>query len=210
VSHHEYDRFAYASAEGYWKAMDDSPGKQLVSNVAVKISCERDERLCKENDAAIFMGLVKPDLVEYKISSWTEEGIAADNDDDDLSNCPLGHRLTLDFKGNSVIVVDYPTTASDKPECKAVNSASSYTLQGGNMGYMGNNSIFSCSKDGINNAVTSKVNALNGDVIEHPYTDYLDDGSGGPAATVKTPAHPFTQADCEKALDKKLEELRGE
>ena len=78
------------------------------------------------------------------------------------------------------------------------------------MGYMGNNSIFSCSKDGINNAVTSKVNALNGDVIEHPYTDYLDDGSGGPAATVKTPAHPFTQADCEKALDKKLEELRGE
>ncbi|MGB8535885.1 MAG: hypothetical protein WCD57_05695, partial [Acidobacteriaceae bacterium] len=98
----------------------------------------------------------------------------------------------------------------DRAECKAVNSASSYTLQGGSMGILGDNSIFSCSKDGINNAVTSKVAALNGDVIEHPYKDYLDDGSGGPAATNKTPAHPFTQADCEKALDKKLKELRGE
>jgi hypothetical protein len=75
---------------------------------------------------------------------------------------------------------------------------------------MGYDSIFSCSKDGINNAVTSKVNALNGDVIEHPYTDFLDDGSGGAAATNKTPAHPFTQAGCERALDKKLTELRGE
>jgi hypothetical protein len=210
VSHYEWGQFAHASAEGYWKAMDDSPGKQLVSDVAVKISCERDERLCKESDAAIFMGMVKPDLVEYKVSSWTAESIVADTEDDDLSKCPAGHRLTVDFKSNSVIVVDYPKTASDKPECKAVNSASSYTLQGGSMGILGSNSIFSCSKDGINNAVTSKVNALNGDVIEHPYTDYLDDGSGGPAATNKTPAHPFTQADCEKALDKKLKELRGE
>ena len=210
VLHHEYDQFAaYASAEGYWKAMDDSPGKQLVSNVAVKISCQRDERLCKENQASIFMGMVEPDLVEYKISSWTANGIAADNDDDDLSICPTGHRLTIDFKSNSVIVVDYPKTSSDRPECKAVNSASSYTLQGGSIGYLGDDSIFNCSKDGINNAVTSKVNALNGDVIEHPYTDYLDDGSGGPAATNKTPAHPFTQADCEKALGKKLDELRG-
>jgi len=210
VIHNELGQYSYASAEGYWKAMDDSPGKQLVSNVAVKISCERDEGLCKESQASMFMGLVKPDLVEYKTSSWTAEGIVADNDDDDLSNCPLRHRLTIDFKSNSVIVVDYPKTSSDKPECKAVNSASSYTLQGGSMGILGDNSIFSCSKDGINNAVTSKVNALNGDVIEHPYTDYLDDGSGGPAATNKTPVHPFTQADCEKALDKKLKELRGE
>lgn len=210
VSHYEYRGYAHASAEGYWKAMDDSPGKQLVSNVAVKITCERDERLCKENQASIFMGLVKPDLVEYKISSWTADGIAADNDDDNLSDCPLGHRLTIDFKSNSVIVVDYPKTSSDKPECKAVNSASSYTLQGGNMGYLGDDSIFNCSKDGVNNAVTSKVEALNGDVIEHPYTDYLDDGTGGPAATNKTPAHPFTQADCQKALNKKLEELRSE
>jgi hypothetical protein len=149
-------------------------------------------------------------LVEYKVSSWTAERIVADNDDDGLSNCPTGHRLTVDLKSNSVVVVDYPTTSSNKPECKAVSSASSYTLQGGTIAIMGSDSIFSCTKDGIYNAVTAKVNALNGDVVQHPYSDYLDDGLGGPAAANKTPAHPFTQADCEKALDTKLKELRGE
>jgi hypothetical protein len=179
----------------------------------VSLSCDRGELLCKESQASIFGGLVSANLVEYKVSSWTAERIVADNDDDDdslLSRCPTGHRLTVDLTTNSVIVVDYPTTSSDKPECKAVNSASSYTLQGGSMGILGDSSIFNRSKFGINNTVTSKVEALNGDVIQHPYTDYLDDGSGGPAATNKTPAHPFTQADCEKALDKKLDELRGE
>jgi hypothetical protein len=212
VTHSEYGQYAHAIAEGYWREMDDSPGKKLVSSVAVSLSCDRDERLCKESQASIFGGLVSANLVEYKVSSWTADRIVADNDDDadSSSRCPTEHRLTVDLKTNSVIVVDYPTTSSNKPECKAVNSASSYTLQGGTMGIMGDNSIFNCSKDGINNTVTSKVEALNGDVVEHPYTDYLDDGSGGPAATNKTPAHPFIQADCEKALNKKLDELRSE
>jgi len=210
VSHFEYGQYAHALAEGYWKEMDDSPGKKLISNVAVSLSCDKGERLCKESQASIFGGLVSANLVEYKISTWTADRIVADNDDDSSNRCPTGHRLTVDFKSNSVIVVDYPTTSSDKPECKAINSASSYSLQGGTIGIMGANSIFDCSKDGINNAVTSKVNALNGDVIEHPYTDYLDDGSGGPAATNKTPPHPFTKADCKRALDQKLNELRRE
>ena len=149
VSHYEYGRFANASAEGYWKEMDDSPGKKLVGNVAVSLSCDRDELLCKESQALVFGGLVQPNLVEYKVSSWTAERIVADNDDDSLSRCPTGHRLTIDFKSNSVIVVDYPTTSSDKPECKAVASASSYTLQGGSIAIMGSNSIFSCSKVSI-------------------------------------------------------------
>lgn len=210
VSHYEYGQYAYASAEGYWKEMDDSPGKKLVSNIAVSLKCDRDERLCKESQASIFAGLISANLVEYKVSSWNAERIVAVNDDDSSGHCPTGHRLTVDLKSNSVIAVDYPITSTDKPECEAVNSASSYILQGGSLGIMGDNFIFSCSKNGINNAVTSKVNALNGDVIEHPYTDYLDDGSGGPAATNRAPAHLFTQADCEKALDKKLNELRGE
>ncbi len=209
VSHYEYGPDAHASAEGYWKEMDDSPGKKLVSNIAVSLSCDRDERLCKESQASIFLGLLKPDLTEYKVSSWTASGIVAETDDDS-GNCPLGHRLTVDFKSNTVIVTDFPKSLSNQPDCKAADTASSYTLQGGSMGILGNNYIFSCSKDGINNAVTAKVEALNGDVIEHPYTDFLDDGSGGPAATNKTPARPFTQADCEKALDKKLEEIRGD
>jgi hypothetical protein len=211
VTHHEFHQdLAYASAEGYWKEMDDSPGKQLVSNVAVKIDCERDELLCKESQASVFYGLVKPDLVEYKVFSWNANGIVAETDSDGFSQCPKGHRLTVDFNSNTVIVVDYLKAPSDKPECKADSSPNSYTLQGGSIGILGSNYIFSCSKDGINNAVTSKVEALDGDVIEHPYTDYLDDGSGGPAATNKTPARPFAQADCERALDKKLKELHGE
>ena len=201
VSHYEYWQYANASAEGYWKEMDDSPGKKLVGNVAVSIGCDREERLCKESQALVFGGLVKPDLVEYKVSSWTATGIVAETDDDGgFTQCPMEHRLT---------VVDYAKTP-DKQKCAAESSPNSYTLQGGSIGIMGYDSIFSCSKDGINNAVTSKVNALNGDVIEHPYTDFLDDGSGGAAATNKTPAHPFTQAGCERALDKKLTELRGE
>ena len=110
VSHYEYGRYAHASAEGYWKEMDDSPGKKLVSNVAVSLSCDRDELLCKESQALVFGGLVKPSLVEYKVSSWTAERIVADNDDDSSSRCPMGHRLTVDLKRNSVVVVDYPTT----------------------------------------------------------------------------------------------------
>jgi hypothetical protein len=209
VSHFEDGKYyAHASAEGYWKEMDQSPGNKLIGNVAVSLSCDRDERLCKESQALVFGGLVSPNLVEYQISSWTANQIVADNDESDFNKCPMGHRLTVDFKSNSVVVVDYLKV--DKPDCKAVSSPSSYALQGGSIGIMGSSTIFQCTKDGISSAVTSKVNALNGDVIEHPYSDYMDDGSGGPDAGVKTPAHPFTQADCERALDKKLRELRGE
>jgi hypothetical protein len=193
VSHYEYGQYGHASVEGYWKEMDDSPGKKLIGHVAVSLTCDRDERRCNESQA-----------------SWTTTGIVADTDDDDLTTCRVAHRLTVDFKSNTVIVVDYLKSGSDKPECKALSSPNSYALQGGSMGILGYNSIFSCSKNGIDNAVTSKVNALNGDVVEHPYSDYLDDGSGGPPATNKTPVHPFTQADCEKALDNKLTELRSE
>lgn len=210
VSHFEHGQYAHASAEGYWKEMDESPDKKLLGNVAVSLSCDREEHHCTESQALVFGGLVEPSLVEYTVSSWTATGIVAETDGDGgLTRCPMGHRLTVDFKSNTVVVVDY-AKIPDTQKCAAESSPSSYTLQGGTMGIMGDDFIFSCSKDGINNAVTSKVEALNGDVIQHPYTDFLDDGSGGPAATIKTPAHPFTQADCEKALDKKLKELRGE
>lgn len=209
VNHYEYGQYAMASAEGYWKEMDESPGKGLVSNIAVKIKCERTEKQCIESQASIFGGLVSADLVEYRVSSWKNGIIVANNDDNDFGKCPVGHRLTLDYLSNTVTVVDYSLAPSTAKDC-LITSPNSYTLQGGLLGFEGTDAIFSCSKEGISNAVTSKVNALNGDVIEHPYSDYRDDGSGGPAATNKTPSHPFTEADCQKALDKKLKELRGE
>jgi hypothetical protein len=207
VTHAESGRNSYASADGYWKAMDNRPGKSFESNVAAKLSCDRGELLCKESEASILIS-IEANLIEYKVSSWTADGVVAENDDDDSSKCPLAHRLTIDFKGNSVIEVDSPKTA--KPECEGVSGATSYTLQGGRAEISGWNSIFYCGKDGINNAVTSKVIALNGDVIEHPYSDYMDDGSGGPPAHNEAPANATTQTDCEKALEKKLKELHGE
>jgi hypothetical protein len=208
VTHTESGRNSYASTDGYWKATDGSHGKKFDSNVAVKLSCDHGELLCKESQASIFAGVIQADLVEYKVSSWTADGVVAENDDDDSSKCPLGHRLTIDFKSNSVIEVDSLKTA--KPECEGVSRADSYTLLGGRAEIAGWDSVFYCGKDGINNAVTSKVIALNGDVIEHPYSDYMDDGSGGPPAHNEAPAHPVTQTDCQNALDKKLKELHGD
>jgi len=76
-----------------------------------------------------------------------------------------------------------------------------------NLGIMGTDNIFSCTKDGINNVIISKVNELHGHVIDKPYSDWTDNGEGGPPATVKTPDHPFSQTDCKRAMDKVVSEL---
>ena len=60
--------------------------------------------ICTESQATVVLGELKADFVEYDISSWTEDGVVADNEGD----CGIGHRLSLDFKSNSVTVTDYP------------------------------------------------------------------------------------------------------
>jgi hypothetical protein len=54
----------------------------------------------------VVLGALRADLLEYAITSWTEEGIVVD--DTDEGACGIGHRLSLDFKSNSVTVTDYP------------------------------------------------------------------------------------------------------
>jgi hypothetical protein len=113
------------------------------------------------------------------------------------------------------VVTDYPTkidnTDPKNPflSCKAFQNANSYALHGGSLIYYGQNELFDCSSDGVNNAILPKVIEFHGDVSDKRYSLWMDNGEGGPAATIKTPPKPYTRSDCERATAKKLEELRG-
>jgi hypothetical protein len=213
VIHNDQPGIAYAHVEGYWVSTDPSSDKQLVGQTAVEIECIRDDHICRENDASMFMGMLKPDTEEYEISSWTNGGIKADNAG--AGRCGIGHKLSIDFASNSVVVTDYPTkidnSNSKNPllSCKAFQNANSYALHGGNWIYYGQNQLFDCSSDGVNNAILSKVMEFHGDVSDKNYSLWLDNGEGGPPATIKTPPKPYTRTDCERLTAKKLEELRG-
>jgi hypothetical protein len=121
----------YASAEGFWQSTSSSKDKQSVFPIAIKISCDRYSKTCREAEATVAFGVLKPDLIEFAISSWTDSGIVAD--DTDEGSCSIGHRLSIDFKSNSVTVTDYSKKVSDNPLCKGFQDATSYVLQGGEL-----------------------------------------------------------------------------
>jgi len=202
---------SYATAEGYWQPTDKTPGNQLVSAVAVQIHCYRAEKVCWEAQASIFVGKLGPELIEYDVSSWTNSGIVADTVDD--LECGVGHRLSIDFASNSVIVTDYPKKLGGKNiagmPCSAFQNATSYALQGGDILLFGQNIIFSCSSSGANSAVIAKVKEFHGDVADKRYPVWMDDGNGGPPATVKTPEHPYTRDQCEQLMGRKVAELKA-
>lgn len=204
---HEYGEFGSASAEGFWKSTDSSSDKQLASEIAASIKCDRSEQICHESDATVFIGLIEPESHEYRISNWTTDGIVAD--DVDEGTCGIGHRLSIDFKNNSVVVTDYPKKISANDDsCKGFQSANSYSLHGGVLGFMAQSQIFSCAADGATSAILAKVKEYKGDVEDKTYALWLDDGEGGPPATNKTPKHPYTRSDCQRLMDKKLKELK--
>lgn len=131
VFHFKSRRSSYetADAQGFWQSTSTSKDKQLVFPIAVKISCDRGEKVCREVDAAVQLGILEPILLEYEVSTWTGTGIVAD--DVDEGECGIGHRLAIDFKGNSVTVTDYPKKLSSTANCKPFQDASSYALHGG-------------------------------------------------------------------------------
>jgi hypothetical protein len=57
------------------------------------------------------------------------------------------------------------------------------------------NQIFSFDSSGVNSVVMKKVRA-HGMVADKTYSLWMDDGEGGPSASVKTPTKPYTQGDC--------------
>ncbi len=119
----------FASADGFWQSTSSSNDMQLMAPSASKITCDRSEKICREADAGVFIGILQAGTVEYDISSWNDEGIVADNGD--TEKCGIVSRLSLDFKKNSVTVIDYPKISNDK-DCHPLAYANSFALRGGN------------------------------------------------------------------------------
>ena len=71
------------------------------------------------------------------------------------------------------------------------------------------NVLLDCTADGANSVILPAVRARFGRVFEVPYREWLDDGFGGPPATLKTPDRPYSQADCRRLLDQWLAILNG-
>jgi hypothetical protein len=130
VYHHESraPNSGYAGAEGFWQSTSSSKDKQLAFPMAVSINCTQNNMACTESQATVVLGLLKADLVEYEISSWTKDGVVADNE----GSCGIGHRLSLDFKSNTVTVTDYPKRVLGG-DCQPFQDANSYILHGGGL-----------------------------------------------------------------------------
>ena len=71
------------------------------------------------------------------------------------------------------------------------------------------NVLLDCSADGANSVILTAVRDRFGRVFNVPYREWLDDGFGGPPATLMTPDRPYTRADCERVLEKWLSILSG-
>ena len=123
-----YVHKGYASAEGFWQSTSSGKDKQLAFPIAISIGCTQSKMTCTESQASVVLGLLKADLVEYDISSWAEDGVVADNE----GSCGIGHRLSLDFKSNSVTVTDYPKRVLGG-DCQPFRDANSYVLHGGGL-----------------------------------------------------------------------------
>lgn len=129
VYHDEMGKYRSASAEGFWQSTSADRDKQLVFPIAVRISCDYEEKVCREADATVQLGLLQAELTDYAISSWTRTGILADDSD----QCNR-HSLAIDFKSNSVTVTDYPIkTAQSGSACKPLHDSYSYALHGGQL-----------------------------------------------------------------------------
>jgi len=116
------------SVEGMWYATSSIKDKQLVDPIAVKISCDRAVHICREFDATISMGILKPDSDDFKISTWdSTQLLAADADE---GKCNVTHRLVMDFPSRTVTLTDLPSQV-DTAECRMLRDANSYVLHGG-------------------------------------------------------------------------------
>jgi len=69
--------------------------------------------------------------------------------------------------------------------------------------------LLHCDKDGADSVIVDKVRAYGGYTWDVTYTQWLDDGFGGPPrTTAKTPNRPYTQKQCERVFEKWMEFLK--
>ena len=116
------------TVDGMWYATSSIKDKQLVDPIAVKIDCGRDAHICREFDATISMGILKPDSDDYKILAWDSKQLLAV--DADEGPCRVTHRLAMDFTSQSVTLTDLPSQI-DTAQCRLLRDANSYVLHGG-------------------------------------------------------------------------------
>jgi hypothetical protein len=199
------ESIGWVTADGYWEPIDPSPEKRLISKIAAKIDCTRSEGICREIDAEITVGALASDSSEYRISAWDDDGIVAEGEKD--AACSIGNKLMIDFKANSISVIDYPKKIETTDFCKAFQIVNSYTLRGGTYMLMGLNTIFYCDVNGADSTILSKVREYHGDIDALTYSLWQDNGEGGSPATVKTPERPYSQDRCAQLFRQKLGEL---
>ncbi len=66
-----------------------------------------------------------------------------------------------------------------------------------------------CDPDGANSVIVNQVRKYRGWVDTLSYAEWLDDGFGGPPATLKTPEKPYTKEQCALLYGKWIKYLRG-
>jgi hypothetical protein len=120
--------FSGISVDGMWYATSSIRDKQLIAPIAVKIDCSRPVKICRENDATVAMGILRPDTTDYTISIWNRDQLIAEDTDD--GKCKITHRVVMDFKSQTVTLTDLPSQIDSK-ECKLYQDANSYILHRG-------------------------------------------------------------------------------
>jgi hypothetical protein len=123
------DKLGNAFAQGFWQLTGSRKDTQPISPQTTKIICTRYDRTCGEIRASVPGGVLQADSFNYYVFTWTKDGIVANDFDEGV--CGLGHRLSLDFKSNSVTVTDYPKHGSSEKNCQSFQDLKSYALHGG-------------------------------------------------------------------------------
>jgi hypothetical protein len=67
--------------------------------------------------------------------------------------------------------------------------------------------LFFCDSSGADVAKIDAIRKRNGVVDTVPYSEWLDNGEGGPPRTLKTPPKPYSSERCEDLLKKFLADL---
>jgi hypothetical protein len=64
------------------------------------------------------------------------------------------------------------------------------------------NVLLHCDESGADSVIVSAVRKHNGAMSDVTYSEWLDDGFGGPPRTLKTPREPYTREQCKRVFDK--------
>lgn len=69
--------------------------------------------------------------------------------------------------------------------------------------------LLGCDADGANSVIVDRVRKYRGWVDTLPYSEWQDDGFGGPPSSDKTPENPYTKEQCALLYDKWIRYVRG-